>query len=95
VAFTLASDAPSNLIMAVPDSSGPVWYDEYIRIPDYIAGTISRIDMNTGCSIARLGGLIENVIADNDNLIAVRIDEKSACRVIYSRAKEGQEKKGV
>ncbi len=78
------SSVPSNLTLAVPESSGPVWYDEYIRIPDYIAGTISRIDMKTGCSIERLRGLLENVIADNENLIVVQIDENSACRVIFS-----------
>lgn len=73
----------TKLLIVKPSPQGRNWYDEYIRIPDYIAGVISRIDMNTGFTIERFRGILEKVIANNVSLIPLRIDDKGVCRLEF------------
>jgi hypothetical protein len=55
-----------------------MWYDEIIRLPDYIAGTIADWDLSTNnVSKEKFITIIEGCIADNDHIALLRLSSKS------------------
>lgn len=87
---------PSSPFVAVPApnaSENVMWYDEFIRLPDYIAGILSAWNLATN----QLPGdkekylrLAEDVIADARNMaiIKIRWDDGVQCsRIVFDRPK--------
>lgn len=64
--------------IAVPDLSTPakgqLWYDELIRIADYLAGTVSALEITTNVVPSdKFVRLLRGVIADADNVAILRL----------------------
>ena len=59
------------------DETGGVWYDEQNRLPDYIAGTLADWNIEKNLStMPKFIQMLENVFADNDFCVIVRLDFK-------------------
>lgn len=57
-----------------PENPGKMWYDEAIKIPDYISGTLADWDTETNyCSKDKFIPIIEKYIAENDNMLIFRL----------------------
>lgn len=67
-------------IVAIPvlgASENPMWFDEFIRLPDYIAGILAAWDFSTN-QLPMSGQnkylrLAEDVVADSENMIVIKI----------------------
>jgi hypothetical protein len=68
-------------VIGVPevDSANPKrsWYDELIRIPDFLAGPLASWDYNNNLVPGRQKyvDLLQDAVADNPNLIVLRLSE--------------------
>jgi len=59
----------AKIIIATPDAQGPNWYDEMLRVPDYLAGTLADWNRSTNdISKEKFVKIVEDVLADNRNL---------------------------
>ena len=55
----------AKIVFAIPENSGLMWYDELIRLPDYIAGALADYDMvNNKCSHDKFIPIIEKVFTN-------------------------------
>lgn len=64
---------PRRYIAGLPDEQGALWYDYINRIPDYVAGMVSQMDLVTGEVPERLMTLRNEFVAENNHLVIVQI----------------------
>ena len=77
---------PKRYVAALPDEQGALWYDFINRIPDYVAGVVSHMDLATGEVPERLLTLRDVFVADNQRLILVSIRSwNEAARIVVNR----------
>lgn len=77
---------PSRFVAYLPNEKGQLWYDYINRIPDYVAGMISQMDLTTGDVPNRLLTLRDEFIADNRHLVIVRIlDWDKTSRIVVNK----------
>lgn len=63
-----------SLVYGIPEESDAMWYDEFNRIPDHIAGAIADYDIsNNAVSNNKFKGIIEEVMASNENLLYYKL----------------------
>ena len=71
------SYSTAKLVVCASEPGSDQWFDEVIRIPDYIAGTIAAWNIKDNKIIAdhpKFMQVLERVIADNRNIPIVQID---------------------
>lgn len=64
-------------------SKGDFFYDALVRIPDYVAGALSRLDYKSGFLISgkeKHKDLVERFVLDNPNLLIIQISETLVSR---------------
>ena len=68
-----------------------MWFDEYIRLPDYIAGILAAWDISTNQlpeGKEKYIQLAEDVVADSKNMVVLKIryDDAVQCsRIVFNR----------
>lgn len=70
----------AKIVFAKPESSGTVWYDELIRLPDFIAGALADYDtLNNKLSHEKFIPLIEKVFTNEKChlFFGLRVDTKT------------------
>ena len=71
-----------------------MWFDEFIRIPDYIAGVLSAWDFPVnGLPVGqpKYLDLVENVMAKADNTVVLRVtytDEFQTARMVFEKIED-------
>jgi len=77
---------PRRYVAYLPDEKGSLWYDYINRVPDYVAGMVSQMDLTTGDVPDRLLDLRNEFIADNQRLAIVRIKAwNEAARIVVNK----------
>ena len=63
-----------------------IFYDEFVRVADFICGCTATFNLQTG-TVDHLKHctLIEDVIADNDNIVTLCIREKGVARISHTK----------
>lgn len=75
------------LAFGVPEETNAMWYDEFNRIPDYIAGTIADYDiLNNAVSNLKFKTIIEEAIASNEKVLCYKLI-LDKCSIQVSRIK--------
>ncbi len=88
--FTRVSEKYSTRLSFLTAGRGPTtWFDEFIRIPDCIAGTLADYNWNTGLGSRKFIPIIEKCLADNPRQVILRLafanDGRSECsRIVVS-----------
>lgn len=87
----------TKIVVGVPDTDedGNVWYDEIIRLPDHIAGTLADWDIENNLSTkTKFIRMLEDCVADNPYLVILRLtiapNDYHCARMLVSR-KEREE----
>ncbi|MDA0107853.1 hypothetical protein OH456_06845 [Vibrio sp. La 4.2.2] len=72
------NSSDSQIVVGQPTcSEGGMWYDAQNRLPDHIAGTIADWSLpDNKSSKQKFISLIENLLADNNNCILIKLDLK-------------------
>ena len=61
--------------LAVGDMSAAAWYDEMVRIPDFLAGALSAFDRETrGVATEKHLDLLTKVVSDAANIAVIEVD---------------------
>lgn len=68
----IASDG-FDMAIGVPESAGKMWYDELVRIPDYIAGAFADFDMSTNVCKDKFLPLVEDFGTVDDAFLLMKI----------------------
>ena len=77
---------PRRYIAYLPDEQGALWYDYINRIPDYVAGMVSQMDLTTGEVPERLVTLRDEFVADNHHLVIVHIRSwNESARIVVNK----------
>ena len=77
---------PRHYVAFLPDEEGDLWYDYINRIPDYVAGVISQMDLAAGEVPNRLVTLRDEFVADNQHLVIVQIRSwNEAARIVVNK----------
>jgi len=77
---------PRRFIAYLPNEQGDLWYDYINRIPDYVAGIVSQMDLATGEVPERLVALRNEFVADNPHLVIVKIRSwDEAARIVINK----------
>ncbi len=96
-AFALRERVPeARIACGVPgpreDGTRGMWFDELLRVPDFVAGTTAAWRLSTNAVVAggeRFAEIIRNSFADNERLVVIKVDVSaesvSASRVLVSR----------
>ncbi len=61
------------LLFGSPEREGKTWFEEVVRIPDYIAGTFADWDIEKNECKDKYIPIIEKLVAGNDNFILSKI----------------------
>lgn len=80
----------SSLVFGMPEEANTMWYDEFNRIPDYIAGAIADYDVsNNAVSNNKFKDIIEESMASNENLLYYKLildkSEIQASRILIKK----------
>lgn len=77
---------PKHYVAYLPNEQGALWYDYINRIPDFVAGMVSQMDLITGEVPDRLLTLRDEFVADNQHLIIVQIRSwNEAVRIVVKK----------
>lgn len=77
---------PKHYVAYLPDEQGALWYDYINRIPDFVAGVVSQMDLATGEVPKRLVTLRDEFVADNQHLVIVQIRSwNEAARIVVNK----------
>lgn len=77
---------PRHYVAYLPDEQGELWYDYINRIPDFVAGLVSQMNLTTGEVPERLVTMRDEFVADNRHLIIVQIRSwKEAARIVVNK----------
>ena len=63
-----------SIIIGVPELEGSMWYDEIVRLPDYIAGTFADWDVSTNvCSKDKFLPIIEEIGTTTESFMLAKV----------------------
>lgn len=83
----------AKLVMGLPGNDNKVWYDNLIRVPDLLAGTLADYDYkNNSSTHGKFISVIENLFVSERRNIFFRIDFKphlAAVRLTWDLADDG------
>lgn len=76
-----------HIIDCIPANAGEeIFYDEFVRVADFICGCIATFNLQTRTvDHPKHCTLIEDVIADNDNIVILCIQEKGVARISHTK----------
>ncbi|MBC3212922.1 hypothetical protein [Serratia fonticola] len=73
--FNIDENYKERIVYGVPEKNGPVWYDNYNRIPDLIAAALSDFDFNKSkCTNEKFKPVMERLMTNSDKNIVYRLD---------------------
>lgn len=66
-----------------------IFYDELVRVADYICGFVSEFDLNSTTKgyKEKYVKIAENIVADNRYILTLKIDNNGISKVVYSKIK--------
>jgi len=86
--YTAFNYCETKLAYTQADSTTDNWYDEIVRLPDFITGTLADYNMERDeTSIEKFVKMLREYFAEAENLIVVRIKEVSPGRIKFFRVK--------
>jgi hypothetical protein len=66
----------NNPILGVPENTGPVFYDAFLRVPDLIAGTLADLNLSDmSFTNQKFGPILSDLLASNDKNIFFAVRE--------------------